>query len=73
MTSPLRVGDLINSHDTNALIRLVQTRESAKTVHAVVMNWFASNAGAKTLENFTRNGYIPAYSAYLLEYYLKLK
>ncbi len=73
MNSPLRVGDLINQHDANALIRLVQSREPAKTVHATVMGWLSSDAGAKTLENFTRNGYIPAYGAYLLEYYLKLK
>lgn len=73
MNSPLRVGDLINQHDANALIRLVQTRDPAKTVHGVVMNWFESDAGAKTVENFKRNGYIPAYGAYLLEYYLKLK
>lgn len=73
MTSPLRVGDLINQHDANALIRLVQSRDPAKTVHATVMNWFASADGAKTLANFEKDGYIPAYAAYLLEYYLKLK
>ena len=75
MNSPVTVGSFINQHDANALIRLVSSRPKEMSVHSVVMDWFAldNGAGAKTLQNFTSNGYIPAYGAYLLEYYLKLK
>ncbi len=73
MKAPVTVADFINYHDANQLIRLVYARDKAKTVHSVVMNWFASADGQKTLANFEKGGYIPAYAGYLLEYYLKLK
>ncbi len=73
MNSPLLVGDLINHHDANRLIRLVSSRDKEKSVHSVVMNWFKSDEGLATLIKFGANGYIPAYAAYLLSYYLKLE
>jgi hypothetical protein len=73
MNSPVTVGDFISHHDANVIIRKVSSRDMQKTVHSTVMDWFASEQGAKTLANFEKGGYIPAYAAYLLEYYLKLK